>query len=81
VSCPQCIEIMGGPVEGRCADCLADRHATCTGKAEVREMTFGEWVISDQGGRQPCMCVDEECQQARIARMRSTAGSGPSAKA
>ncbi len=71
VSCPECIEIMGGTVEGRCADCLADRHEVCTGKAEVRRITFGEWIISDDGRRQPCICVDEECQNARIARIRA----------
>jgi hypothetical protein len=71
VSCPECIEIMGGTVEGRCADCLVGRHAACTGMAEVREITFGEWVISDEGRGQPCMCLDDECQKDRITRMRA----------
>lgn len=71
VSCPECIEIMGGTIEGRCADCLAGKHEACTGKVAVRRITFGEWVVSDDGRVQPCMCVDEECQSARIARIRA----------
>ena len=70
VTCSECIDIMGGTVEGRCPECLADRHETCTGRAEVREIVYGEWVISDLGGSQPCWCLDDQCQRARVDRIR-----------
>src|SRR3954453_2732899 len=73
VSCSECIDIMGGTVEGRCEECLGDRHETCRLKTAVREITFGEWVIAEEGAWQPCTCRDDGCDKARADWVRERA--------